>query len=187
MKQIEVTNGDVLALNQILDAAAKNQGKSEDIFKFYYSCNRTREKLQEQVKAIENSNVKSEGYLKFENEKKSLLEKHCNKNENGSLKTTQINPTMVQYDITNADGKVKQEYLDDIKILEGKYKDELTEQTEKETKYFQHLNEKTSIEIYPIKLNLIPKPYYNETKKLDIEGLNPEIYNYFDKLGLIEV
>ena len=161
---------DLITLFAGLKVAETLSGKSEDIVKFLYGIDKNLNKIESEIKSLQKSSVALPDYVKYNQERIALAERHANKDKKEKpLKI--MTSTGEEYDLRDENGEQKIEFTKAFEELKIKYKETLDKRTKQLEKYNESLEEEFEFEPHLISITLIPDDCAGKGIKKEKGGL----------------
>lgn len=148
---MKMTIEQALNYNQALGQTLSLKGDSVNRLKFFYTVNYNIGKLEPLIKAFQKDYTAPEGYSKFLNERKALIEKNAEKDENGKPITVGRPDGLTDYKMADIEQHTKE-----FEEMREKYQKDITEYEELIKEADKRVKDEVDIELRMLPLENIP-------------------------------
>lgn len=144
-------NYEILNLAELLNL---NLSKLKDLkgAQFTYALLKNIDKIDKEVKIINESMKPTDEYAKYDKERVAMCEQHAKKDDKGNLLKKSMGNGQFEYDIDTE----SLAWLDDIAKLKTKYATEIEKRNEQIKSYSELLEIESDLELYKVKLDAVP-------------------------------
>ncbi len=134
--------------------------------KLAYAIAKNKMSLEKELKTLQKVNEPSNDFKTYLQKRRKLLEKYCEKDENGNLKTESI-PNGIRY----VGVEKNKDFQKELKKLMSDNMKLIKKQTDKDNEYQRFLQEESDLELHKIDFKMIPEDITVE----QMEALTPMV------------